>query len=115
MPTTHTTDRPSVEPSKFSASFIATPGATHILTVLGEAAGDYRIEQVELVPASHQNGRTTLVLDVKAKVGPVENPHPDLIRNFPLEYKEEPGKHHYTHVKIVNGPQDFTITVVDVV
>ncbi len=114
MPTSNPPDWPGIDPSKFSASFVETPGAVHTLTVSGEASGDYRVEQVHLVRDSRQSSDTTLVLDVKAKLGPVETPHPDLIRIIPLTFKEEPGKRHYTHVKIVNGAEDFTVNVVDV-
>jgi hypothetical protein len=114
MPPSNPPDWPGIDPSQFSASFVETSGAVHTLTVSGEASGDYRVEQVELVRDSHQNSDTTLVLDVKAKLGPVENPHPEFIRVIPLTFKEEPGKRHYTHVKIVNGVEHFTINVVDV-
>jgi len=50
-------------------------------------------------------------LDVTDRLGPVENPHPDIERVFPLEYKEDPARRRYTHVEIVNGPQRFTIDV----
>ena len=45
-------------------------------------------------------------------LGPVENPHPDFERVWPLEYKEDPARHHYTDVEIVNGTQRFTISVI---
>ncbi len=114
MSATTTTDQPGVDASKFSASLVETPGLEHSLTVSGEAVGDYRVQQVSLARAKHQESKHTLVLDVQATLGPVENPHPDLERVFPLQYKETPAAHRYTHVLIMNGQQHFTITVEDV-
>jgi len=37
-----TADRPKLDPTKFSASLMETPGLAHNLTVSGEAVGDYR-------------------------------------------------------------------------
>jgi len=106
-------DRPATNPADFSASLIETPGLPHNLTVTGKAAGDYRVQDVKLVRAPHQNG-SRLVLDVTEKLGPVENPHPEFIREWPLEYQEDPAQHRYRHVEIVNGHQRFTIDVIDV-
>ncbi len=52
------------------------------------------------------------MLDVTETLGPVENPHPEIERVWPLEYKEDPAHHRYTHVEIVNGSQRFTIEVI---
>jgi hypothetical protein len=52
-----------------------------------------------------------LVLDVTAKLGPVENPHPEIERVFDLEYKEDPARHRYNKVEIVNGHQRFEVSV----
>lgn len=104
-------DRPGVNPDTFSATLIETPGAQHTLTVRGEAAGDYRVQDVQLVRARHQRGAGTLVLDVTATLGPVKNPHPDLERTWPLRYTEAPAHHRYTKVEIVNGGQHFTVNV----
>jgi hypothetical protein len=103
-------DRPRTDPADFSASLVERPGSPHNLTVTGKAIGDYRVQDVKLARASHQHG-SRLVLDVTDGLGPVENPHPDIERVFPLEYKEDPARHRYTHVEIVNGPQRFTIEV----
>lgn len=72
------------------------------------------MQDVKLVRAPDQSGSHRLVLDVTEKLGPVENPHPDFIREWPLEYKEDPAKHRYRHVEIINGHQRFTIEVIDV-
>ena len=103
-------DRPATNPADFSASLVERPGSPHNLAVTGKAVGDYRVQAVELVRADHQYG-SRLVLDVTDRLGPVENPHPTIERVFPLEYKEDPARHRYTHVEIVNGPQRFTIDV----
>ena len=103
-------DRPVTDPADFSASLVERPGSPHNLTVTGKAIGDYRVQDVKLVRAHHQHG-SRLVLDVTDRLGPVENPHPDIERVFPLEYKEDPARHRYTHVEIVNGPQRFTVDV----
>jgi hypothetical protein len=52
----HSRDRPATNPADFSASLIETPGLPHTLTVLGKAAGDYRVRDVKLVRAPQQNG-----------------------------------------------------------
>lgn len=101
-----------IDPSTFSASLIETPGAQHTLTVKGVVVGDYRVQDVHLVPAHHHGPVHILVLDVTAKLGPVEKVHPDFERVWPLQYKENPARHTYTEVKIVNGGQHFTINVV---
>ena len=103
-------DCPVTDPADFSASLVERPGSPHNLTVTGKAIGDYRVQDVKLVRAHHQHG-SRLVLDVTDRLGPVENPHPDIERVFPLEYKEDPARHRYTHVEIVNRPQRFTIDV----
>lgn len=113
MSLVHATDLPGLDQTKFSATLDEMPGTQHVLTVTGEASGDYRVQEVKLVRAHHQSHEKTLVLDVKAKLGPVENPHPEFIKLFPLEYKEDPAKQDYDHVKIVNGPEHFTIDVTD--
>ena len=115
MSETSTTDQPSVDPSTFSASLTQTPGIGHSLTVNGEAVGDYRIQGVSLTRAKHQESKHTLMLDVQAIVGPVANPHPDLEQAFSLQYNEAPAAYRYTHVRIINGMQRFTIAVEDVV
>ncbi len=112
MPTTTIQDRPGTTPADFSASLTETPGLPHNLVVTGKAVGDYRVEDVHLVRADHQGSTHILVLDVTAKLGPVENPHPEIERIWPLEYKEAPAKHRYNKVKIVNGPDHFVIDVV---
>ena len=112
---TTTTDQPSVDANTFSASLVETPGLEHSLTVNGEAVGDYRTQGVSLTRAKHQESRHTLMLDVQAIVGSVENPHPALERAFSLQYNEAPAAYRYTHVLIMNGQQRFTITVQDVV
>jgi hypothetical protein len=109
-----TQDRPVLDPTKFSASLIETPGMPHNLTVKGEGSGDYRVKEMKLVRAHHQPSQTTLMLDLEEKLGPVENPHPEFIRLWPLDYSEKPAKHRYTSVKIVNGGQHFTVPVIDV-
>ncbi len=114
MPTTTVMDFPGIEKSTFSASLVETPGLPRTLTVQGEATGDYRVQRVELVRAHHQPMASTLVLDVKATLGPVENPHPEFIRLIPLQYVEDPARHTYRHVKIVSGAEHFTINVIDV-
>lgn len=111
MSALHTRDRPMINPADFSATLIETPGLPHNLTVSGKATGDYRVEDVKLVRAHHQNG-SRLVLDVTETLGPVENPHPEIERVWPLEYKEDPARHRYTHVEILNGSQRFTIEVI---
>jgi hypothetical protein len=109
-----TIDRPGLDPAKFAATLVETPGLEHTLTVTGEASGDYRVQKVELVRAAHQHSKHTLALDVVATLGPAENPHPEFIRPFPLTYRESPAAHHYNHVVVSSGPQHFTITVEDV-
>jgi hypothetical protein len=49
-------DRPATNPADFSATLFETPGLPHNLTVTGKAAGDYRVHDVKLVRARHQNG-----------------------------------------------------------
>ena len=105
-------DCPRLFPDTLSATLVETPGAQHNLTVIGEAAGDYRVQAVQLVRAQRQSSAEMLVLDVAAKLGPVENPHPDLERVWPLRYAEEPARHRYAKVKIVNGSQRYTVDVV---
>jgi hypothetical protein len=111
---TITTDKPGVDASTFSASLVETPGLDHSLTVSGEAVGDYRVQQITLVRATHQASKQTLALDIHATLGPVENPHPQIERVFPLQYKETPAAHPYTHVLIRNHDQHFTIAVTDI-
>jgi hypothetical protein len=108
-----TQDRPKLDPAKFSASLIETPGLPHNLTVSGQGTGDYRVEEMSLVRAHHQGAAHILVLDLVEKLGPVQNPHPEFIRLWPLEYSEKPAKHQYTEVKIVNGTQHFMVKVID--
>jgi hypothetical protein len=103
-------DRPVTDPADFSASLVERPGSPHNLTVTGKATGDYRVHDVKLVRAHHHH-KSRLVLDVADRLGPVENPHPTIERVFALEYKEDPARHRYTHVEIVNGPQRFMIDV----
>jgi hypothetical protein len=110
MSGTKTADHPVTDPKTFRASYIDIFGQPHKLTVTGEAIGDYRVQDVKLVRAAHHGSR--LVLKVIAKLGPVENPHPEFERLWPLEYVEDPAKHKYTEVEIVNGPQQFTINVI---
>ena len=114
MSASTTTDQPGVDASKFAASLVETPGLEHSVTVSGEAVGDYRIQQVTLTRAHHQESKHMLVLEVQATLGPVENPHPELERVFPLQYKESPAAHRYSHVLVMNGEQHFTIAVEDV-
>ena len=114
MSATTTTDHPGADASKFSASLIETPGLAQNMTVSGEVSGDYRVQQVTLIRAKHQETATTLVLDIEAKLGPVQNPNPEFERLFPLQYKETPAQHRYAEVLIRNGKQHFTISVVDV-
>jgi hypothetical protein len=114
MPASHVADHPGLNQAQFAATLIETPGAAHTLTVTGEASGDYRVQQVELVRAHHQTSDITLTLDLKAKLGPVENPHPEFIRLLPLQFTEAPALHRYKHVRIVNGAEHFTINVTDV-
>jgi len=38
-----TQDRPTLDPKKFSASLIETPGLPHNLSVSGQGVGDYRV------------------------------------------------------------------------
>jgi hypothetical protein len=104
-------DRPGTDPATFHANIVEVPGQPHNLTVTGKATGDYRVESVSLVRAHHQPNTHTLVLDVTANLGPVENPHPEIERVFDLEYKEDPARHRYTKVEIVNGHQRFDISV----
>ncbi len=108
-----TQDRPTVDPTKFSASLIETPGLPHNLTVTGQAVGDYRVQDVKLVRAHHQPSAQTLVLDLVETLGPVQNPHPDFLKVWPLTYTERPAKHTYTEVKIVNGHHHFLVPVID--
>ncbi len=108
-----TQDRPTLDPTKFSASLIETPGLPHNLTVTGQGAGDYRVKEMKLERAHHQGATHILVLDLVEKLGPVENPHPEFIKIWPLEYAEKPAKHKYTEVKIVNGAQHFMVPVID--
>jgi hypothetical protein len=112
MPTTTVHDGPKTSAADFSASLAKTPGLPHNLVVSGKATGDYRVQDVQLVRAHHQASTHTLVLDVTAKLGPVENPHPELERVWPLEYKETPAKHSYNKVEIVNGKSRFDINVI---
>jgi hypothetical protein len=105
-------DRPGLNPASFSASLVETPGLPNKLTVGGEATGDYRVESVQLVRAHHQASPHVLVLDVRATLGPVENPHPEIERVLPVRYAEDPALHRYTEVEIVNGRQHFTVKVV---
>jgi hypothetical protein len=114
MSATTTTDMPGADASTFAATLVETPGLEHTLTVTGEVTGDYRVQQVALVRAKHQENKHRLVLDIVATLGPVENPHPEFIRVIPLQYVEKPAAHRYTHVLIVNGSQHFSITVEDV-
>jgi hypothetical protein len=104
-------DRPGVDPATFFANIIEIPGQPHNLTVTGRATGDYRVKSVKLVRAHHQPDTGRLVLDVDAKLGPVENPHPEFERVFELEYKEDPARHRYNTVEIVNGSQRFDVHV----
>ena len=106
-------DHPGLDAASFSASLIETPGLPHNLTVSGQVTGDYRVEAVHLVRAKHQPSQQMLVLDLTAKLGPVENPHPEFERIWPVEYKETPAKHRYTEVKIVSGTEHIIVTVID--
>jgi hypothetical protein len=115
MPTVFVADFPGIDQSTFSASLVRLLDRPATLTVKGEVSGDYRVQKVELVRAQHQPTATTLVLDVMATLGPVENPHPDFIRLIPVEYVEDPARHNYHHVKIVSGAEQFTIKVIDIV
>jgi hypothetical protein len=96
----------------FSATLNEMPGSPHKLSVTGQIEGDYRVEGVSLVRASHQATPHILVLDLDLKLGPVENPHPEFIRLWPVEYTEDPARHRYTEVKIVSGSEHFTVEVV---
>jgi hypothetical protein len=104
-------DRPGVDPATFFANIIEIPQQPHNLTVTGRATGDYRVESVKLVRTHYQASPNVLVLDVDAKLGPVENPHPELERVFELGYKEDPARHRYNKVEIVNGSQRFEVNV----
>lgn len=106
-----TLDRPGTDPATFLANITEIPGQPHNLTVTGKATGDYRVESVKLVRAHHQPSTHTLVLDVDAKLGPVENPHNELERLFELDYKEDPARHRYSKVEVVNGHQRFMVNV----
>jgi hypothetical protein len=108
-----TQDRPTLDPTKFSASLIETPGLPHNLTVTGQGVGDYRVQDMKLVRAHHQESAHILVLDLVEKLGPVENPLPEFLKVWPLEYTEQPAKHDYAEVKIVNGRQHFLVPVTD--
>ncbi len=108
-----TQDRPTLDPTKFSASLIETPGLPHNLTVTGQGVGDYRVQEMKLVRAHRQESAHILVLDLVETLGPVENPHPEFLKIWPLEYTEKPAKHNYTEVKIVNGNQHFLVPVID--
>jgi len=110
MSATQAQDRPQAIASDFSAQHLIEPPPARIL-VKGKATGDYRISDVALVRAPHQHSKHTLVLDITAKVGPVQNPHSEIERVFPLQYEESPEKEPYTKVEIVNGPSHFTIPV----
>jgi hypothetical protein len=107
-----TLDRPGIDPATFAASITGLPGRQHNLSVTGKATGDYRVESVKLVRARDQPSVHTLVLDVDAKLGPVQNPHSEIIRTLELDYKEDPAQHRYSKVEIVNGPQRFMVTVI---
>ncbi len=109
-----TTDKALLEPGSFSASLVETPGLPLTLTVTGEAIGDYRVQQVALIRSKQQADKHILVLEVKAELGPVQNPHPDIERVFPLQYTENPAAHRYTRVLIENGTTHFSITVEDI-
>jgi hypothetical protein len=111
MSTSSILDDLKVNPASFSATLFETPGLQHKLTVKGEATGDYRVENVELVAAHHQGEAHSLVLDISTKLGPVQNPHPKFERIWNLEYTENPAKARYTEIKIVNGSHHFTIKV----
>ena len=104
-------DRPKTDPATFFANIVEMPGRPLKLTVTGKAIGDYRVEEVTLSRAHHQPSTHTLVLDVDARIGPVENPHSEIERVFELEYKEVPAKHHYSKVEVVNGHQRFMVSV----
>jgi hypothetical protein len=109
-----TQDRAGLDPAKFSATPVKTPGPLHNLTVSGEAVGDYRVEDVKLVRSRRQVVPRILVLDLVENLGPVIDPHPELERVWPLHYTEHPAKCDYTEIKIVDGPQHFTVSVIDV-
>ncbi len=47
---------------------------------------------------------------VEAKLGPVENPHTEILKNFNLSFTERPANR-TTKVKVVNGHHHFTIDV----
>jgi hypothetical protein len=98
-------DRPKTNSADFSAI-----RESHDILVKGRAVGDYRVKSVSLVRAHHQPGSDTLELLVEAKLGPVENPHPEILKNFDLEFKVRPAGQ-FTTVKIVNGHQHFTLPV----
>ena len=114
MPTATLHDGPRTTAADFSVSLVEIPGLPHNLVVSGKATGDYRVQDVQLVRAHHQSSTHTLVLDVTAKLGPVENPHPELERVWPLEYKETPAKHLYSKVEIVNGRSRFEVSVISI-
>ena len=104
-------DGPKVQQSDFSASLIQTPGLPHNLTVKGKAVGDYRVSEVKLVRSPRQNASHLLRLEITAKLGPVQNPHPELERVWPLEFDEKPAHHHYSEVEIINGSDHFMVGV----
>ncbi len=98
-------DHPATRPADFSAK-----RQSHDILITGKAIGDYRVENVSLQRASHQPRPELLELNVKAKLGRVENPHPDFLRVFDLEFTERPANR-VMEVRIANGHQHFTIDV----
>ena len=100
-----TADRPKTDPSTFTAK-----RESHDIRITGRATGDYRVQSVTLHKAVHQPNDEMLDLTVEANLGPVENPHPEILKNFNLEFVQRPANR-ITKVKIVNGHQHFTIDV----
>jgi hypothetical protein len=98
-------DHPKTRPADFSAK-----RQSHDILITGKATGDYRVESVSLLKSNHQPGSELLELTVKATLGPAENPHPDILKNFDLQFTERPANR-VMQVRIVNGHQHFTIDV----
>jgi hypothetical protein len=78
-------DFPGTDPSKFSAVL-----HHRKLTVKGIAVSAYRVKSVRLQRMHHQPNAHILALIVVTELGPVENPHPLILRELPLEYQEDP-------------------------
>lgn len=98
-------DHPKTRPSDFSAE-----RQSHDILITGKATGDYRVENVSLLKSPHQPSPELLELVVSSTLGPVENPHPEILRVFQLQFIERPANR-VMKVRIVNRHQHFTIDV----